>query len=231
MTGSKKHLKPLKTRELGKAKIERRLTASWRLRFSWNFAGRRPWVTDQELRTAFRPGLERRWNGQECDSRWIRYLLQQYPDAAELPRKSEYFTVQCADSQSFLSQRLRCPEPDGVLFERAAHGDDSRSAFLHAVFGTIHGWVFTGAYARFLHSRRRRIHAYREGLAKLRLELSECGRRPSAAGLCAHPRSPVDLAIQVQGHVCARGKAFRQEVPVPGLIHACLKPRRQSAST
>src|SRR6266581_2635986 len=45
MTGSKKHLKPLKTRELGKAKIERRLTASWRLRFSWNFAGRRPWVT------------------------------------------------------------------------------------------------------------------------------------------------------------------------------------------
>src|SRR5437899_2877555 len=48
MTGSKKHLKPLKTRELGKAKIERRLTASWRLRFSWNFAGRRPWVTDHE---------------------------------------------------------------------------------------------------------------------------------------------------------------------------------------
>src|SRR5436190_18864936 len=50
MTGSKKHLKPLKTRELGKAKIERRLTASWRLRFSWNFAGRRPWVTDHESR-------------------------------------------------------------------------------------------------------------------------------------------------------------------------------------
>src|SRR6266581_2495870 len=48
MTGSKKHLKPLKTRELGKAKIERRLTASWRLRFSWNFAGRRPWVTDDK---------------------------------------------------------------------------------------------------------------------------------------------------------------------------------------
>src|SRR5437867_6555333 len=45
MTGSKKHPKPLKTRELGKAKIERRLAASWRFRFSWNFAGRRPWVT------------------------------------------------------------------------------------------------------------------------------------------------------------------------------------------
>src|SRR5439155_16683960 len=53
MTGSKKHLKPLKTRELGKAKIERRLTASWRLRFSWNFAGRRPWVTDQFNASAF----------------------------------------------------------------------------------------------------------------------------------------------------------------------------------
>ena len=52
-TGSKKHLKPLKTRELGKAKIERRLTASWRLRFSWNFAGRRPWVTDQFNASAF----------------------------------------------------------------------------------------------------------------------------------------------------------------------------------
>src|SRR5205823_13557772 len=50
VTGSKKHLKPLKTREPGKAKIERRLTASWRLRFSWNFAGRRPWVTDHERR-------------------------------------------------------------------------------------------------------------------------------------------------------------------------------------
>src|SRR5437016_9690600 len=48
-TGSKKRLKPLKTRELGKAKIERRLTASWRLRFSWNFAGRRPWVTDHRM--------------------------------------------------------------------------------------------------------------------------------------------------------------------------------------
>src|SRR5713101_5484436 len=50
VTGSKKHLKPLKTRELEKAKIERRLAASWRLRFSWNFAGGRPWVTDHERR-------------------------------------------------------------------------------------------------------------------------------------------------------------------------------------
>src|SRR5438876_10096126 len=55
MTGSKKHLKPLKTRELGKAKIERRLTASWRLRFSWNFAGRRPWVTDHNRRWSVLP--------------------------------------------------------------------------------------------------------------------------------------------------------------------------------
>src|SRR5258708_3318267 len=58
MTGSKKHLKPLKTRELGKAKIERRLTASWRLRFSWNFAGRRPWVTDQERRWSVPQALQ-----------------------------------------------------------------------------------------------------------------------------------------------------------------------------
>ena len=55
LTGSKKHLKPLKTRELGKAKIERRLTASWRLRFSWNFAGRRPWVTDDTNRSSVPP--------------------------------------------------------------------------------------------------------------------------------------------------------------------------------
>src|SRR5438034_9591842 len=61
MTGSKKHPKPLKTRELGKAKIERRLAASWRFRFSWNFAGRRPWVTGSK--THFKP-LKQRQLGQ-----------------------------------------------------------------------------------------------------------------------------------------------------------------------
>ncbi len=40
-------------------------------------------------------------------------------------------------------------------------------------------------------------------------ELSERGGRAPAAGLRAHPRSPIDFPIQVQGHVRARGEAFR----------------------
>ena len=55
---------------------------------------------------------------------------------------------------------------------------------------------------------------------------SERGRCAAPAGLRAHSRSRIDFAVQVPRHVRARGEALRQALPVPGVLHAGLQPRR-----
>ena len=95
-----------------------------------------------------------------------------------------------------------------------------------ALLGAVHAWILARDRPRLFGARGRRLHAHAQGLAHDRRELSGRERRAAAAELRAHSGSRVDFAVQIPGHVRARGEALREALPVPGVVHAGFEPRR-----
>ena len=178
-----------------------------------------------QLRPALRACLERGRHEQGCSACRLRHLLQQYPDAAKLPGKPQPGAVQRADSQSGLSESVRRPEPERVLLHCGAHGHGTRQRLRQPLLGTVHARLLAPDIPGFLDPRGRHLHAHPPRLAHGGHELS--GQRCSPAhGLGPYPRSQVDLAVQIPRCVHPRREALGQALSVPGLVHACLRPRR-----